>query len=60
MITQLLASQQCKVTAIERDVKAAQAVQPYCETVCILDLNDPGWVKEFDRVEKFNVVVAVL
>lgn len=58
MITQLLASRRCKVTAIERDVDASQAAKPYCEIVHILDLNDPGWAKELANIEKFDVVVA--
>jgi 2-polyprenyl-3-methyl-5-hydroxy-6-metoxy-1,4-benzoquinol methylase len=58
MITRLLASQQCKVTALELDGNALQVAAKYCETGHICDLNDPIWPTKLIDVEKFDVIVA--
>lgn len=58
MITRLLASQQCRVTALEMDPQALEAVAQYCETVHACDLNDPAWPAKLAGAEKFEVIVA--
>jgi 2-polyprenyl-3-methyl-5-hydroxy-6-metoxy-1,4-benzoquinol methylase len=58
MITQLLAKQQCRVTALERDVSALKVVAQYCEVVYACDLNDLAWHATLADVEKFDAVVA--
>ncbi len=58
MITRLLASQQCRVTALEMDATAIAAVAPYCEAVHPCDLNEPTWPACLADVEKFEVIVA--
>lgn len=58
MITQLLAKQQCRVTALERDASALRAVAQYCEVVFACDLNDSAWHATLADVEKFDAIVA--
>lgn len=58
MITRLLADQQCRVTALERDAHAVEAVAQYCETVHTCDLNDPAWPGTLANAPKFEVIVA--
>ena len=58
MITRLLADQQCRVTALERDVHAVEAVTRYCEIVHTCDLNDPAWPDAVAGAQKFDVIVA--
>ena len=58
MITRLLAGQQCRVTALEMDAQAIEAVAQYCETVHACDLNDPTWPAKLAAAERFEVIVA--
>ncbi len=58
MITRLLARQQCKVTALEMDTRALEAVAPYCEAVHPCDLNDPAWPARLACADKFEAIVA--
>ena len=58
MITRLLAGQQCRVTALEMDAHAIEAVAQYCETVHACDLNDPAWPAKLAAAERFEVIVA--
>lgn len=57
-ITRLLKGNQCRVTALEVDLKAIEIVSEYCEKVYPCDLNDPEWPAKLSGSGKFEVVVA--
>ncbi|BCB28362.1 hypothetical protein SKTS_32480 [Sulfurimicrobium lacus] len=57
-ITRLLKENQCRVTALELDLKAIEIVTEFCEKVFPCDLNDPAWPARFSGSEKFDVIVA--
>jgi 2-polyprenyl-3-methyl-5-hydroxy-6-metoxy-1,4-benzoquinol methylase len=58
MITRLLAGQQCRVTVLEMDPQALEAVAQYCEAVHACDLNDPAWPAKLADAEQFEAIVA--
>jgi len=57
-ITRLLKDNQCRITALELDLKAIEIVSEFCEKVYPCDLNDPEWPAKLSGSDKFEVVVA--
>lgn len=57
-ITRILKKNQCRVTALEMDVAAIEAVSQFAWEVFSCDLNDVEWPARFAGADKFEVIVA--
>lgn len=58
-ITKFLSSaSNCRVTALEIDCEAIKKLEPHCERVYQVDLNDKNWPDVIEKGNNFEVVVA--
>jgi 2-polyprenyl-3-methyl-5-hydroxy-6-metoxy-1,4-benzoquinol methylase len=48
----------CRVTAIEIDNEVIDTLEPFCDRVYRVDLNDPSWAQALQNETKFDVVVV--